>query len=104
MKHVDCADQLSKSLIIFVCVTLSFCLQVSLISGMINYHLNFSIVYAQILDSTEKAIEHSLASTGRANARTVEIYSESFNIVHVARHIFYYTCSLIMMVLLIRAT
>ncbi|KAJ1400653.1 Vesicle transport protein, Use1 [Sesbania bispinosa] len=31
----------------------------------------------KILDSTEKAIEHSLASTGRANVRATAIYSES---------------------------
>ncbi|RYR79189.1 hypothetical protein Ahy_A01g004030 isoform B [Arachis hypogaea] len=31
----------------------------------------------KILDSTEKAIEHSLASTGRANVRATAIFSES---------------------------
>ncbi|KAL0005790.1 hypothetical protein SO802_013351 [Lithocarpus litseifolius] len=31
----------------------------------------------KILDSTEQAVEHSLASTGRANVRAMKIYSES---------------------------
>ncbi|CAK8564071.1 unnamed protein product [Lathyrus sativus] len=31
----------------------------------------------KILDSTEEAIEHSLASTGRVNVRANAIYSES---------------------------
>ena len=45
----------------------------------------------QVLDSTEKAVEHSLASTGRANARAVEIHLESFKTtwLHLAHHICY---------------
>ncbi|GJU51697.1 vesicle transport protein, Use1, partial [Tanacetum coccineum] len=31
----------------------------------------------KILDSTEQAVEHSLASTGRANTQAVAIYSET---------------------------
>ena len=58
-----------------------------------------------MLDSTEKAVEHSLASTGRANARAVEIYSESFKTTCFTwLVIFAMTCIFIMVVLLIRVT
>ncbi|XP_020523677.1 uncharacterized protein LOC18435649 isoform X2 [Amborella trichopoda] len=32
----------------------------------------------KILDSTERAVEQSLASTGQANAKAMQVYSESF--------------------------
>ncbi|XP_042992661.1 uncharacterized protein LOC122318951 isoform X3 [Carya illinoinensis] len=59
----------------------------------------------KILDSTEKAVEHSLASTGRANARAMEIYSlTSKTTCFTWLLIFVMTCIFIMVVLLIRVT
>lgn len=59
----------------------------------------------RILDSTEKAVEHSLASTGRANKQSMAIYNESFKtscftwLVMVVM-----MCIFVMVVLLIKAT
>ncbi|XP_065626820.1 uncharacterized protein LOC112033518 [Quercus suber] len=58
-----------------------------------------------ILDSTEQAVEHSLASTGRANVRAMKIYSESSKTTCFTwLAIFAMTCIFIMVVLLIRVT
>uniref|UniRef100_A0A5B6ZMK8 Vesicle transport protein USE1 n=1 Tax=Davidia involucrata TaxID=16924 RepID=A0A5B6ZMK8_DAVIN len=59
----------------------------------------------KILDSTEKAVEHSLASTGRANTRAMEVYSGSLKTTCFTwLVIFVMTCIFIMVVLLIRVT
>ncbi|KAK2971602.1 hypothetical protein RJ640_027474, partial [Escallonia rubra] len=59
----------------------------------------------KILDSTEKAVEHSLASTGHASARTMEVNSSSFKTTCFTwLVIFVMTCIFIMVVLLIRVT
>ncbi|XP_077236472.1 uncharacterized protein LOC143877984 [Tasmannia lanceolata] len=59
----------------------------------------------KILDSTERAVEHSLASTGHANTRAMEIYSESFKTTCFTwLIIFAMTCVFVMVVLLIRIT
>ncbi|KAF8378265.1 hypothetical protein HHK36_029604 [Tetracentron sinense] len=59
----------------------------------------------KILDSTEKAVEHSLASTSHTNARAVGIYSEtSKTTCFTWLIIFFMTCIFIMVVLLIRVT
>ncbi|XP_030956988.1 uncharacterized protein LOC115979160 isoform X1 [Quercus lobata] len=59
----------------------------------------------KILDSTEQAVEHSLASTGRANVRAMKIFSESSKTsCFTWLAIFAMTCIFIMVVLLIRVT
>ncbi|GLT96442.1 hypothetical protein SLE2022_140640 [Rubroshorea leprosula] len=59
----------------------------------------------KILDSTEKAVEHSLASTGHANVRAMKIYSEtSKTTCFTWLLMFAMTCIFIMVVLLIRVT
>ncbi|XP_037491353.1 uncharacterized protein LOC105634413 [Jatropha curcas] len=59
----------------------------------------------KILDSTENAIEQSLAGTGRANVRALEIYSKSSKTTCFTwLLIFLMTCVFIMVVLLIRVT
>lgn len=59
----------------------------------------------KILDSTEKAVEHSLASTGRANVRAMKIFSESSKTTCFTwLAMFVMTCIFIMVVLLIRVT
>ncbi|CAK9150028.1 unnamed protein product [Ilex paraguariensis] len=59
----------------------------------------------KILDSTEKAVEHSLASTGHASSRAVDVYSQSFKTTCFTwLMIFVMTCIFIMVVLLIRVT
>ncbi|XP_022135542.1 uncharacterized protein LOC111007470 [Momordica charantia] len=59
----------------------------------------------KILDSTEKAVEDSLATTGRVNKRAVEIYSESSKTsCFTWLAIFAMTCVFVMVVLLIRVT
>ncbi|KAK3218264.1 hypothetical protein Dsin_012234 [Dipteronia sinensis] len=59
----------------------------------------------KILDSTEKAIEQSLASTGHANVRATKIYSESSKTTCFTWLLmFAMTCVFIMVVLLIRVT
>ncbi|GMN67436.1 hypothetical protein TIFTF001_036501 [Ficus carica] len=59
----------------------------------------------KILDSTEEAIESSLASTNHANVRTSEIYSKSLTTsCFTWLVIFVMTCIFIMVVLLIRVT
>ncbi|KAK6947313.1 Vesicle transport protein, Use1, partial [Dillenia turbinata] len=59
----------------------------------------------KILDSTEKAVEQSLASTGHANTRAMEIYSlTSKTSCFTWLLIFFMTCIFIMVVLLIRVT
>ncbi|XP_015881118.3 uncharacterized protein LOC107417075 [Ziziphus jujuba] len=59
----------------------------------------------KILDSTEEAVEHSLARTGHANSRATEIYSKtSKTTCFTWLAIFMMTCVFIMVVLLIRVT
>ncbi|KAH7686706.1 unconventional SNARE in the endoplasmic reticulum protein 1 [Dioscorea alata] len=59
----------------------------------------------KILDSTERAVEHSLASTGRVNVRAMEVYSESFKTTCFTwLVIFAMICIFVMVVLLIRVT
>ncbi|CAH8254152.1 unnamed protein product [Arabidopsis lyrata] len=59
----------------------------------------------KILDSTEEAIEQSLASTGHATVRATKIYSESSKTICFQwLLIFAMTCVFIMVVLLIRVT
>jgi unconventional SNARE in the endoplasmic reticulum protein 1 len=59
----------------------------------------------QILDSTERAVEHSLASTGRATSRAAEVYSlTSKTTCFQWLLIFMMTCMFFMVVLLIRIT
>ncbi|XP_024013679.1 uncharacterized protein LOC18021594 isoform X2 [Eutrema salsugineum] len=59
----------------------------------------------KILDSTEEAIEQSLASTGHANVRATKIYSESSKTSCFQWLLmFAMTCVFIMVVLLIRVT
>ena len=59
----------------------------------------------QILDSTEKAVEHSLASTGRATSRAAEVYSlTSKTTCFQWLLLFVMTCMFVMVVLLIRIT
>lgn len=59
----------------------------------------------KILDSTENAVEHSLASTSRASKRAIEVYSESFKTTCFTwLVIFIMICVFIMVVLLIRIT
>ncbi|RVW28498.1 hypothetical protein CK203_103988 [Vitis vinifera] len=65
----------------------------------------FANISVQILDSTEKAVEHSLASTGHVNTRAMDIYSNSFKTTCFTWiMIFVMTCIFIMVVLLIRVT
>jgi SNARE protein 1 len=59
----------------------------------------------QILDSTERAVEHSLASTGRATSQAVEVYSlTSKTTCFQWLLLFVMTCMFVMVVLLIRIT
>ncbi|KAK2970155.1 hypothetical protein RJ640_019623, partial [Escallonia rubra] len=59
----------------------------------------------KILDSTEKAVEHSLASTGHASTRAMDVKSSSFKTTCFTwLVIFVMTCIFIMVVLLIRVT
>ncbi|XP_044488317.1 uncharacterized protein LOC123213051 [Mangifera indica] len=59
----------------------------------------------KVLDSTEKAIEQSLASTGHANERAMKIYSESSKTTCFTWLLmFVMTCIFVMVVLLIRVT
>ncbi|KAJ4705293.1 Vesicle transport USE1 [Melia azedarach] len=59
----------------------------------------------KVLDSTEKAIEQSLASTGHANVRAMKVYSESSKTTCFTWLLmFAMTCIFIMVVLLIRVT
>lgn len=59
----------------------------------------------KILDSTEEAIEHSLASTGRVNVRANTIYSESSKTSCLTWLVmFVMTCVFVMVILLIRVT
>ncbi|XP_004233203.1 uncharacterized protein [Solanum lycopersicum] len=59
----------------------------------------------KILDSTEKAVEHSLASTGHATSRAMDVYSRSFKTTCVQwLLIFVMTLIFVMVVLLIRVT
>ncbi|XP_038879133.1 uncharacterized protein LOC120071129 isoform X4 [Benincasa hispida] len=59
----------------------------------------------KILDSTEKAVEDSLATTGQVNKRAVQIYSESSKTsCFTWLAIFVMTCVFVMVVLLIRVT
>ena len=59
----------------------------------------------QILDSTERAVEHSLASTGRATSRAAEVYSlTSKTTCFQWLLLFVMTCMFVMVVLLIRIT
>ncbi|PWA66704.1 vesicle transport protein, Use1 [Artemisia annua] len=59
----------------------------------------------RILDSTEKAVEHSLATTGRANTQAMAIYSQgSKTSCFTWLLMFVMTCIFVMVVLLIKAT
>ncbi|KAJ1693934.1 hypothetical protein LUZ63_010632 [Rhynchospora breviuscula] len=59
----------------------------------------------KILDSTERAVEHSLASTGRANVRASEVYSQTTKTTCFTWLLmFFMTCIFVMVVLLIRVT
>ncbi|CAJ1941716.1 unnamed protein product [Sphenostylis stenocarpa] len=59
----------------------------------------------KILDSTEKAIEHSLASTGRANVRAKAIYAQSSKSSCLTWLVmFVMTCVFVMVILVIRVT
>ncbi|KAG6403037.1 hypothetical protein SASPL_135253 [Salvia splendens] len=59
----------------------------------------------KVLDSTEKAVEQSLASTGHANTRAMEVYSQSLKTTCFTwLLIFAMTCIFVMVVLLIRVT
>uniref|UniRef100_A0A453MST2 t-SNARE coiled-coil homology domain-containing protein n=7 Tax=Triticinae TaxID=1648030 RepID=A0A453MST2_AEGTS len=59
----------------------------------------------KILDSTERAMEHSLASTGSATARASEVYSlASKTTCFQWLLIFLMTCMFVMVVMLIRVT
>ncbi|KAI7727530.1 hypothetical protein M8C21_003834, partial [Ambrosia artemisiifolia] len=59
----------------------------------------------RILDSTEKAVEHSLATTGRVNTRATAMYSESFkSSCFTWLVMFAMTCIFVMVVLLIKVT
>ncbi|XAR58628.1 hypothetical protein NMG60_11014103 [Bertholletia excelsa] len=59
----------------------------------------------KLLDSTEKAVEHSLASTGHANTRAADIYSKtSATTCFTWLVIFVMTMIFVMVVLLIRVT
>ncbi|XP_076926814.1 uncharacterized protein LOC143590117 [Bidens hawaiensis] len=59
----------------------------------------------RILDSTEKAVEHSLASTGRANTQATTMYSASFKTSCFTWLVmFVMLCIFVMVVLLIKAT
>ncbi|XP_078174930.1 uncharacterized protein LOC144568450 [Carex rostrata] len=59
----------------------------------------------KVLDSTERAVEHSLASTGRANVRAMEVYSKtSKTTCFTWLLMFFMTCIFVMVVLLIRVT
>uniref|UniRef100_A0A251TGZ9 Putative vesicle transport protein, Use1 n=1 Tax=Helianthus annuus TaxID=4232 RepID=A0A251TGZ9_HELAN len=59
----------------------------------------------RILDSTEKAVEHSLATTGRVNTRATAMYSESFKTSCFTWFVmFVMLCVFVMVVLLIKVT
>ncbi|MFS7975272.1 putative vesicle transport protein, Use1 [Helianthus anomalus] len=59
----------------------------------------------RILDSTEKAVEHSLATTGRVNTRATAMYSESFKTSCFTWFVmFVMICVFVMVVLLIKVT
>ncbi|KAI8574447.1 hypothetical protein RHMOL_Rhmol01G0354300 [Rhododendron molle] len=59
----------------------------------------------KILDSTEEAVEHSLASTGRVNTRAMDINSKTFKTTCITWLVmFAMTCIFIMVVFLIRIT
>ncbi|KAK4407199.1 hypothetical protein Sango_0300900 [Sesamum angolense] len=56
----------------------------------------------KILDSTEQAVENSLASTGHANSRAMEVYSQSLKTsCFTWLLIFFMTCVFVMVVLLL---
>ncbi|XP_071741280.1 uncharacterized protein [Rutidosis leptorrhynchoides] len=59
----------------------------------------------RILESTEKAVEHSLASTGHVNTRATAIYSQGFKTSCFTWFMmFVMTCIFVMVVLLIKVT
>ncbi|CAI0453052.1 unnamed protein product, partial [Linum tenue] len=59
----------------------------------------------KVLDSTEQAIEQSLATTGHANARAVQVFSQSSKTSCLTwLLLFAMTCIFVMVVLLIRVT
>lgn len=69
------------------------------------YANNVFVIRVQILDSTEEAVEHSLASTGRANTQAVAIYSEtSKTSCFTWLVMFLMICIFVMVVLLIKVT
>lgn len=94
-KHRKLQDDLTDEM-----VTLAQQLKES--SLMMNKSLNDT---EMVLDSTERAVEQSLASTGRANIRAEQIYSESSKTTCFTWLIIFFMVSLfIMVVLLIRIT
>ena len=73
--------------------------------GCLLRMLTCLVLLMQILDSTERAVEHSLASTGRATARASEVYSlASKTTCFQWLLLFMMTCMFVMVVLLIRVT
>ncbi|CAI9300674.1 unnamed protein product [Lactuca saligna] len=59
----------------------------------------------RILDSTEKAVEHSLASTGQANTQAMAVYTQTSNTSCFTWFLmFLMTCIFVMVVLLIKLT
>ncbi|KAF5953803.1 hypothetical protein HYC85_006659 [Camellia sinensis] len=74
-------------------------------AGLAQQLKESSLMMTQILDSTEQAVEQSLASTSHANVRAMDIYSKSFKTTCFTwLLIFVMTCIFIMVVLLIRVT
>lgn len=74
-------------------------------AGCLLRMFTYWLLLMQILDSTERAVEHSLASTGRATTRAAEVYSlASKTTCFQWLLIFVMTCMFVMVVLLIRIT
>ncbi|KAI3838819.1 hypothetical protein MKX03_002595 [Papaver bracteatum] len=59
----------------------------------------------KVLDSTERAVEHSLASTGNENSRAMEIYSRTFSTTCFTWLLFFVMiCVFLIVIVLIRLT
>ncbi|KAL5570481.1 hypothetical protein UlMin_027056 [Ulmus minor] len=94
-KHRKLQDDLTDEMVVLA-------KQLKESSLMVNRSLQNS---EKILDSTEEAIERSLASTGHVNTRAAEIYSKSSGTSCLTWLVmFLMTCVFIMVVLLIRVT
>lgn len=98
-----------------LCISHSCCLShFTLQHILISFHIfllgwtlevNIHVLLLQILDSTVTAMEHSLAGTGHANARTVEVYSLTSKTTCMQWFMLIVTiCMFTMVVLLIRIT